>query len=151
MDRGSFYIVQKCEKVRFNWESHLVRFQTLGISQMNFCLLSTNIQETISGFIFYVRNIKTKKRLSRQYPKSQYSYSLLIDASEIYLLHNCLGLMLKWSPISFGPLTFLAPEKFGLRNDIYVWTKFLGDHFRTSPAQCLINQATQPFHMPIGK
>ena len=106
---------------------------------MNFCLLSTNIQETISGFIFYVRNIKTKKRLSRQYPKSQYSYSLLIDASEIYLLHNCLGLMLKWSPISFGPLTFwsprnLGPKKFGPRIKIIIWyfyegTKFLGDQF----------------------
>jgi len=31
---------------------YLIRI-SLGITQMNFCLLSTNIQETISGFIFY--------------------------------------------------------------------------------------------------
>ena len=57
-------------------------------------------------------------RVKKGKPEKQLGQIILAVRMSVWLV-------LKWSPISFGPLTFLGPEKFGPYNDFHAGTKFL--------------------------
>ena len=65
-------------------------------------------------------------RIKKGKPEKQLGQIILAVRMSVWLV-------LKWSPISFGPLTFLGPEKFGPYNDFHAGTKFHRDQISRVP------------------